>query len=148
MVAVAPLRPSTLDSCFVNAGSGAERVVVGACVLVCAGVVCVLVVVLGCEAVVAVVVCETGGVSAAVTVFVLEPHAASAVAASAVAAIAQSAGESPRKLSIRRMSPWYSPLAAAFLALHAARPVRERLPRHGSPQSEKRGGEAAIYNDY
>jgi hypothetical protein len=39
------------------------------------------------------------------------------------------------------MSSWYSPLAAAFLALHAAHLVRERPPRHGSPRAENEAAE-------
>ena len=132
-----------LDSCFVNAGSGAERVlVVGACVLVelvCVGVVCVLVdgvVVLGC---VLVAVCETAGASAAVTVFVPEPHAASAAVAATHSAI-----EVARKPFVRAMSPWYSPPRAAFLASRAARHARERLPRMVSRAAETGGGATLI----
>jgi hypothetical protein len=46
------------------------------------------------------------------------------------------------------MPPWYSPLAAAFLALHAARLVRDRLPRHGSPQAENETAEPLFINNY
>ncbi len=93
-----------------NAGSGCVRVV-GAVVLVpvvCAGVVCVLDFVVFAGAVVAVV-CDPCGALDTVTVFVCEPHAASA------SAHTQSAVESmPRRLFL--IAAWYSPPVAALLA--------------------------------
>jgi hypothetical protein len=77
---MAPLSPSALVPCPVNAGSVAARVVVGPevppLVVVCAGVVLVgVVAVVPVRArAVAPVVCAGAGVLATVTVFVAEPH--------------------------------------------------------------------------
>jgi hypothetical protein len=107
--AAAPLAPSAFDSCCVNAGSGAVRVVVLlvlGVVCVCVGVVCVLVV---CVDGVVAVVCETGGALVTVTVFVEEPHAASS-------AIATSASEIETVLRMaRRIAPSYSPPGRTLL---------------------------------
>lgn len=84
-IAAAALTPSTCDSCCVNAGSGAARVVVED-VRLLVGVVCVCVV--GVLVVFAVSgrVCVavdsvSGGAPAFVTVLVPEPHAASSAIA-------------------------------------------------------------------
>jgi hypothetical protein len=127
--AAAPLAPSAFDSCCVNAGSGAVRVVVLVVlgvVCVCVGVVCVLVVCV--ERVVAVVVCETGGALVTVTVFVEEPHAASR-------AIATSASEIETVLSVaRRIAPSYSPpgstlLGCSTLGFQTGRRAMQREPQ-------------------
>jgi hypothetical protein len=116
--AAAALAPAALGSCFVNAGSGAERVVVVPVLvgLVVAplddGVVPVAeLVVFALGVGVVAVVCETGGTLDAVTVFVPEPHAASS--ADAHTAIAATERAFTR---IRRIDPSYSPFGAALLA--------------------------------
>lgn len=106
-----------------NAGSGAERVVVvpvlvGLVVAPPDGVVPVAVLVVFALVVGVVgVVCETGGALDTVTVFVPETHAASNADAHTAVAAAESA-----LTPIRRIDPSYSPFGTAFLAWRRPRP--------------------------
>jgi hypothetical protein len=105
--AAAPLTPSALGSCCVNAGSGAARVLVGAdappfvvCDCVVVGVVAGVLVV---RCAVVPPVWEGAGVLSTVTVFVEEPQpprspTPSSPTASILAVLASG-----------RINPWYSP---------------------------------------
>jgi hypothetical protein len=140
--ALAALRPSDFDSCWVNAGSGAERVVVlvlldGVDVL--AGVLVVVEAVFGGAVA---VLCEVGGTLETVTVFVPEPHAASASAAH-THRTDRAAGE-----SLWDITPWYSPPARAFLACREHYPATRRAPVVTAARRRPHGRQAAHNYNY